>query len=56
MSNFKKLEENTFFVSVTKDGELAFDNVEVDIAETELPEDLELTEYQYYIQKLAFIW
>ncbi|WP_256384790.1 Cthe_2314 family HEPN domain-containing protein [Photobacterium toruni] len=54
MSNFKKLEENTFFVSVTKDGELAFDNVEVDIAETELPEDLELTEYQYYIQKVGF--
>ena len=54
MSKFKKLEENTFFVSVTKDAELALNNVEVDIAETELPKDLELTEYQYYIQKVGF--
>ena len=54
MSNFSKLNESTFLVSVLKDGELAFSGIEVDKLATELPEDIELTEYQYYVQKVGF--
>lgn len=54
MSNFSRLEENVFMVSVLKDGEVAFSDIQVDILATELPECIELTEYQYYVQKVGF--
>ncbi len=54
MSTFSKLDENVFLVSVLKDGEIAFSDIEVDRLATELPEDIELTEYQYYVQKVGF--
>lgn len=54
MANFSKLDENVFLVSVLNDGELAFSDIEVDRLATELPEDIELTEYQYYVQKVGF--
>ena len=54
MSNFSKLDENVFLLSVLKDGENAFSDIEIDRLATELPEDIELTEYQYYVQKVGF--
>ncbi|MFT6350921.1 Cthe_2314 family HEPN domain-containing protein [Neptuniibacter pectenicola] len=54
MSNFSKLDESAFLLSVLKDGEDAFAGIEVDKLATELPEDIELTEYQYYVQKVGF--
>jgi hypothetical protein len=37
-----------------KDGESVFEGIEVEPFATELPSDIELTEYQYYIQKVGF--
>lgn len=54
MSKFSKLDENAFLVSVLKDGEVAFSDIEVDRLATEFPEDIELSEYQYYVQKVGF--
>ncbi|MGI2226312.1 Cthe_2314 family HEPN domain-containing protein [Shewanella frigidimarina] len=54
MSKFSELDENAFLVSVLKEGEIAFSDIEVDKLATELPEDIELSEYQYYIQKVGF--
>lgn len=54
MSSFSKLDESAFLLSVLKDGEIAFSGIEVDELATELPEDIELTEYQYYVQKVGF--
>lgn len=54
MTNLSKLDENAFLVSVLKDGEVAFSDIEVDRLATELPDDIELTEYQYYVQKVGF--
>ncbi|MDR4504496.1 MAG: Cthe_2314 family HEPN domain-containing protein [Candidatus Scalindua sp.] len=54
MSKFTELDENSFLVSVLKDGEVAFSDIEVDKLATELPEDIELSEYQYYVQKVGF--
>lgn len=54
MSSFTKLDENEFLKSVLNDGEEAFANIEVDRLATELPDDVELSEYQYYIQKVGF--
>ncbi|ASJ98279.1 Cthe_2314 family HEPN domain-containing protein [Shewanella marisflavi] len=54
MSKFSELDENSFLVSVLKDGEVAFSDIEVDKLATELPEDIELSEYQYYVQKVGF--
>lgn len=54
MSSLSKLDENIFFVSVFKDGEEAFSEINIDSLATEMPEDIELTEYQYYVQKVGF--
>ncbi|UTV98044.1 hypothetical protein KDW99_12235 [Marinomonas rhizomae] len=54
MSNFSKLDENDFLISVFKDGELAFSDINVERLAIEIPEDVELTEFQYYIQKVGF--
>ncbi|MCG7200222.1 Cthe_2314 family HEPN domain-containing protein [Marinobacter pelagius] len=54
MGNFQKLEETDFFLSVIEDGKEAFSDIEIDRLATELPEDLELSEYQYYVQKVGF--
>lgn len=54
MSKFSELDENAFLLSVLKDGEVAFSDIKVDKLAIELPEDIELSEYQYYIQKVGF--
>ena len=54
MSSFEKLDENEFLKSVLSDGEDAFKDIVVDRLATELPEDIELSEYQYYVQKVGF--
>ena len=54
MRNFSKLEDNIFHLSMIKDGESVFEGIEVEPFATELPSDIELTEYQYYIQKVGF--
>ncbi|TMP55550.1 hypothetical protein [Pseudoalteromonas sp. S1612] len=54
MSNFSKLDENDFLISVFKDGEVAFSDIKVERLAIEIPEDVELTEFQYYIQKVGF--
>ena len=54
MSNFSKLDENDFLISVFKDGEVAFSDINVERLAIEIPEDVELTEFQYYIQKVGF--
>jgi hypothetical protein len=54
MSKFSELDKNPFLVSVLKDGEVAFSDIEVDKLATVLPEDIELSEYQYYVQKVGF--
>jgi len=54
MRSFAKLDENIFLLSVLEDAEEAFSDIKVDELATELPEDIELTEYQYYIQKVGF--
>lgn len=54
MSNFSKLDENDFLVSVLQDGEVAFSDIKVERLAIEIPEDVELTEFQYYIQKVGF--
>ena len=54
MRDFLKLDENIFLESVLKDGEVAFSDIDVDRLATELPEDVELSEYQYYVQKVGF--
>ncbi|MDY0362471.1 MAG: hypothetical protein RBR08_13540 [Desulforegulaceae bacterium] len=46
MSKFSELDVNAFLVSVLKDGEVAFSDIEVDKLATELPEHIELSEYQ----------
>lgn len=40
--------------TVLDDAKLAFADIEVDPLATELPEDIKLTEYQYYVQKVGF--
>ena len=54
MSNFSKFDENDFLISVLKDGEVAFSDIKVERVAIEIPEDIELTEFQYYIQKVGF--
>ena len=54
MSSFSKLDDNIFLLSVLKDGEEAFSEVKIDRLAIEIPEDIELTEYQYYVQKVGF--
>ena len=54
MGNFLKLDENILLVSVLKDGEEAFSDIKIDRLATEIPEDVDLTEYQYYVQKVGF--
>jgi hypothetical protein len=54
MNKFRELDENVFSVSVLNDGEIAFSAFEVDKLATDLPADLELSEYQYYVQKVGF--
>ncbi|NRB55585.1 MAG: hypothetical protein HRU39_06325 [Salinicola sp.] len=54
MSSFSKLDDNAFLLSVLKDGEEAFSEIKIDRLATEIPEDIELTEYQYYVQKVGF--
>lgn len=54
MRNFSKLDKNVFLESVLKDAEVAFSDISVDRLATELPEDIELSEYQYYVQKVGF--
>lgn len=54
MGNFSRLDENDFLISVLKDGEVAFSDIKVERLAIEVPEDIELTEYQYYIQKVGF--
>jgi hypothetical protein len=54
VSKFSELDESAFLVAVLKDGEVAFSDIEVDKLATELPEDIELSEYQYYVQKVGF--
>jgi len=54
MSNFSKLDENVFLASVLKDGEEAFSEIKIDRLATEIPRDIELTEYQYYVQNVGF--
>lgn len=54
MSSFTNLDENGFLLSVLKDGEEAFSGIEIDRLATEIPEHIELNEYQYYVQKVGF--
>jgi hypothetical protein len=54
MSKFSELDGNAFLLSVLEDGEVAFSDIKVDRLAIELPEDVELSEYQYYIQKVGF--
>jgi len=54
MSSFSKLDQNMFLLSVLRDGEEAFAEIEVDRLATEIPEHVELTEYQYYVHKVGF--
>ena len=54
MSNFSKLDKNVLLLLILKDGEEAFSEINVDRLATEIPEDIELTEYQYYVQKVGF--
>jgi hypothetical protein len=54
MSKFSELDENDFLVYVLRDGEVAFSDIKVDRLATELPEDIKLSEYQYYIHKVGF--
>lgn len=54
MSGFSKLDDNAFLLSVLKDGEEAFSEIKIDRLATEIPEDIELTEYQYYVHKVGF--
>jgi hypothetical protein len=54
MSNFSKLDDNDFLISVLKDGEVVFSDIKVERLAIEIPEDFELTECQYYIQKVGF--
>lgn len=54
MSSFSKLDKNVLLLSILKDGEEAFSEINVDRLATEIPEDIELTEYQYYVQKVGF--
>lgn len=54
MSSFSKLDKNVFLLTVLEDGEATFSGIKIDRLATEIPEDIELTEYQYYVQKVGF--
>lgn len=54
MSKFSELNENEFLISVLEDGEVAFSDIKLDRLATEIPSDVELSEYQYYIHKVGF--
>lgn len=54
MISFSKLDDNIFLLSILKDEEEAFSEIKIDRLTTEIPEDIELTEYQYYVQKAWF--
>jgi hypothetical protein len=54
MRNFSGLEEHIFHNAVLKDGESVFKGIEVQPYAIELPEEIELTEHQYYIQRVGF--
>jgi hypothetical protein len=54
MSIFSKLDDHEFLVSVIKDGQVALSDIQVKKSAVEIPENIELTEFQYYIQKVGF--
>lgn len=54
MSNFSKLDDNDFLISVFKDGEVSFSDIKFERLAVEIPGDIEFTEFQYYIQKVGF--
>lgn len=54
MTSFSKLDDSNFLAVVLKDGEVAFEGIKVEPLATELPADIDLSEYQYYVQKVGF--
>ncbi|MBW2647716.1 MAG: hypothetical protein JRE23_16385 [Deltaproteobacteria bacterium] len=54
MNGIRILNDNKLVRAVLHDGRTAFEDLEVDAAAIELPSDIELNEYQYYVQKVGF--
>jgi len=54
MNEFEILKANALVDAVMNDGRQAFADINVSATAIELPEDIELDEYQYYIQRVGF--
>lgn len=54
MSAFTLLDVNKFVQTVLNDGREVLSDIKVSSTATELPDDAELDEYQYYMQKVSF--
>ena len=54
MTQFSTLDTTEPLIEVNQDVERAFSDIKIDVFATEMPEDIVLTEYQYYLQKVGF--
>ncbi len=54
MHNFSNLDKHNFQLVVLADCNTEFQGIEVPPYAIELPKEIELTEYQYYIQRVGF--